>query len=449
MISRSLNQYLRNWRTNSVRKPLILRGARQVGKTTLIKNFGLDFDQFMHFNLELSPDRQLFDTIEDINLLVQALFLQRNLSNSPEKSTLIFIDEIQESPNAIKQLRYFYEQHPDLYIIAAGSLLEHALSKVRSFPVGRVEYATLHPMNFVEFLGALEEQEALNELQRIPIADFAHHRLLQLFHQYAIIGGMPEIVQLYAHTRDFSLLAPIYNSLIRSYKDDVEKYALNKSEARIIRHVIDFAPQYADERIKFAGFGQSNYRSRDVGEAMRSLEQARLIQLIYPTTEVKPPAFPNLRRSPRLQLLDTGLMNYSLGIQRDLIGIQDLNDAHRGKVIQHLAIQELTSVHMAPEYKPVFWVREGTNTTSEVDMVFSSNRHLVPIEVKSGSSGTLRSLHQYIELCGHKYGVRLLANNFKVHDATTQNGTSFHLMNIPYYLGSKIPQYIDWFLNKY
>jgi uncharacterized protein len=142
-------------------------------------------------------------------------------------------------------------------------------------------------------------------------------------------------------------------------------------------------------------------------------------------------------------------MNYSVGLQRDLIGIRDLNDIYRGKVIQHLVTQELTSVHTAPSYKPVFWVREGTNTTSEVDLAFSTNRHLIPIEVKSGSAGTLRSLHQFIDASGHKYGVRLLANNFNVHDAVTQNGTDYRLMNMPYYLGSMIPQYIEWFLNNY
>lgn len=449
MIRRNLITYLQEWRNRAKRKPLILRGARQVGKTTLVDSFGAEFEDYMYFNLEIERDRELFDSIEDINSLVQALFLQRGMPKGSGKSTLIFIDEIQESPKAIQKLRYFYEQFPELYIIAAGSLLEHALSEVQNFPVGRVEYAVLHPMNFVEFLEALGEVEVLIQLRTIPIQKFAHHRLLQLFHQYAIIGGMPEVVEHYASTRDFTSLATIYSSLIQSYKDDVEKYARNSPESRIIRHIIDTAAIEADSRIKFAGFGNSNYRSREVGEAMRSLENARLIQLLYPTTQVSPPAAPDIKKSPRLQLLDTGLLNYSLGIQGELIGIRDLNAAHRGKIIQHLVTQELISVHETPSFKPRFWTRQKSKATSEVDLVYASNQYLIPIEIKSGASGKLRSLQEFIDRCDHQYGIRLSSNQFVIQDAVTASGKSYKLMNLPYCLGTMIPEYIEWFIREY
>ena len=218
---------------------------------------------------------------------------------------------------AIKLLRYFYEDLPELYVIAAGSLLEFALKEVASFPVGRVDYLYLHPINFIEYLVAKNNQVALNELNTIPLNDYAHDVLLNIFHEYSVIGGMPEIVERFITSENISVLTKIYNRLWQAYKDDVEKYAKTNSDKKVIRHVINSAP-YENDRIKFEGFGSSNYRSREVGEALRALDLANIIMLIYPSTGLIPPIIPNLKKRPRLQFLDTGLLNQVLMIQAEM-----------------------------------------------------------------------------------------------------------------------------------
>ena len=444
---RKLYKQLLEWKNSNNRKPLIIRGARQVGKSTLVRDFGKEFRYFIEINLEKSQDKKLFERLDNVSDIINAIFLSKGIPFT-EEPTLIFIDEIQESPPAIKMLRYFYEEFPDLYFIAAGSLLEFALKKVPSFPVGRVKQVVLHPFDFEEFLLALDRKDILEELENLPVKNYAHNTLLDLFHDYAIIGGMPEVVKRYGEEKNMINLGGIYASLWQSYRDDVEKYASNSTERKIIRHIIDTAP-FEKDRISFAGFGNSNYRSREVGEALRSLDMARIIQIIYPSTSVEPPAIPNLTRKPRLQLVDTGLLNYSIGHQAEMIGLDDLNDFYRGKIIQHLVYQQLQAQNHSPLYKPVFWVREKANSNAEVDLLYQYKKYLIPIEIKSGGHGTLRSLHQFIEQSSHKFGVRLLANKFSVESVKTPKGIPYLLMNLPYYASSRIPQYVEWFVRNY
>jgi predicted AAA+ superfamily ATPase len=294
-IARNALKTLEEWRQSKSRKPLLIRGARQVGKTTLVRQFARQFDHYIELNLEKKADRQLFGSTDNINELLSAIYLNRKLSPD-EKPTLLFIDEIQESPEAISMLRFFYEEKPELYVIAAGSLLEFALKKVPSFPVGRLSYLTLHPLNFSEFLGVVntEAQKIYNE---IPLPAFAHQQMMKLFHNYVTIGGMPEIVKSYAENTNLAALTPVYKELWQAYKDDVEKYASGNSERNVIRHVITAAPNETD-RIKFEGFGNSNYRSREVGEALRTLDMARIIRLVHPCTNIEPPLTVNYKKDP-------------------------------------------------------------------------------------------------------------------------------------------------------
>lgn len=444
---RKLYQHLLEWKNSNNRKPLIIRGARQVGKSTLVHEFGKEFRYFINLNLEKSNDKKLFIRLDNATDLINAIFISKGIPFTDEP-TLIFLDEIQESPEAIKMLRYFYEEFPDLFFIAAGSLLEFALKKVPAFPVGRVKQIVLHPFDFEEFLLALNRKDLLDEIENVPVRDYAHDTILDLFHDYAIIGGMPEVVERYVEEKTMINLGEIYEGLWQSYRDDVEKYASNSTERKIIRHIIDTAP-FEKDRITLAGFGKSNYRSREVGEALRSLDMARIIQTIYPSTSLEPPATRNLTRKPRLQLVDTGLLNYSIGHQADMIGLDDLNGFYKGKIIQHLVTQQLQAQNHSPLYKPVFWVREKANSNSEVDLLYQYKKFLVPIEIKSGSHGTLRSMHQFIEQTSHKYGVRLLANKFSVESVKTPNGVPYLLMNLPYYASSRIPQYIEWFVKNH
>jgi len=446
-IIRKSYQYLIDWKSSSNRKPLLIRGARQVGKTTLVRQFAVEFSNFVELNMEKEADRNIFERTDDTIKILDTIFLLNNVPQN-NQPTLIFIDEIQDSPKAIHQLRYLYEEHPELFIIAAGSLLEFSLNKVPNFPVGRIDYLFLHPLNFDEFLGTVQNDKVLKVLNEIPVPDYAHEIILNLFHDYAIIGGMPEIVSHYAENKNIAALSGIYQQLWQSYKDDVEKYAKNNSERNIIRHIIETAPNEAD-RIKFEGFGNSNYRSREVGEAMRTLDLSRIIQLIYPSTSLTPPVIANYKKRPRLQFLDTGLLNQILAIQGELISLNDINTFYKGRIIQHLVGQQLISQNDQMSYKPYFWVREEKNASSEIDFIYQFQNYIIPIEIKSGKQGKLRSLHQFIERTNHPYAIRMLANTFSIERVKTPAGKPYILMNLPYYLGTKIPQYIEYLLDRY
>tara|TARA_R110002126_G_scaffold13356_1_gene58077 strand:+ start:6419 stop:7774 length:1356 start_codon:yes stop_codon:yes gene_type:complete len=445
--NRHLNKQLQAWKDNPKRKPLLLRGARQVGKTTIIQTFAKNYTHTISLNLERAADLRFFQEYQDVSTLLDALFLANNISSDEQSDTLLFIDEIQESPEAISLLRYFYEDLPELHVIAAGSLLEHAIRKVKSFPVGRVQYLYLHPLNFAEYLEATGNTSALEQLQKIPVPYFAHQTLKKLFHEYAIIGGMPEVVSRYIQNQNVADLPVYYESIWSAYKDDVEKYSRNSTDAKVIRHIMDTAHNYVDQRIKFQNFGNSNYRSREVGEAMKNLSDARIIQLIYPTTDLELPLKADLKKSPKLQFLDTGLVNYELNIQADMLAMDDLNNSYKGAIIPHIITQELISLNTINYHKPNFWVREKSQSSSEVDLVIPHKEKAIPVEIKSGKTGTLKSLHQFIERSGHNYAVRIYAGTFSIEEHETAiNKKPYILMNMPYYLGTQLHEYIHYFI---
>ena len=445
---RSIENHLNRWKLNETRKPLIIRGARQVGKTTLIRDFARTYSHAIILNLEKPSDRRYFDDFDDVQTIFEALFLAHSIPSSSVSNTLLFIDEIQESPKAIQLLRYFYEEIPALHVISAGSLLEFAMQKVHSFPVGRVEFLFLHPLNFPEYLEATSKQALLEQLQEVPVKAFAHQSLMDAFHRYAIIGGMPEVIKTDVEKHSLSDLSIIYESIWGTYKNDVEKYGSNDTERKIIKHIMDTAPLYLDERIKFQGFGNSNYRSREVGEAFRTLDDAKILRLIYPSTDMHPPLKADVRKAPRLQFLDTGLVNYSLGIQAEMLAMDDLNSAYKGAVIPHLVTQELISLQSITAHKPNFWVREKAQSNAEVDLLYAYKKLVIPIEIKSGRTGTLKSLHQFIEASDHPYAIRMYAGALKVEKAVTPNKKPYLLLNLPYYAGTALPQYIEWFVQQ-
>lgn len=445
-IDRHVFRELLKWKSSSDRKPLILRGARQVGKTTLIHQFAKSYKNRVLLNLEIAEDRRFFTDFENVHTIVEALFISHNIIPSEKRDTIVFIDEIQETPEAISMLRYFYEMEPEIHVIAAGSLLEHAMRKIKSFPVGRVNMLYLFPINFPEFLCAIKKTNAMEELNTVPIREVAHKTLLDLFNRYAIIGGMPEVVRKYVETNNIADLQSIYESIWETYKEDVVKYASNNSEARIIRHIMSTAHLGLDTRIKFKNFGNSNYRSREVGEAFRNLDDAKVIQLIYPTTDTSPPILPDLKKSPRLQFLDTGLINHELNIQAEMLAMEDLNNAYKGAVIPHLVAQELMSLNTTKSVKPIFWVREKNQSSAEVDLVVQFNKMVIPIEIKSGKEGKLKSLHQFIEVAPHPYAVRMYAGKFSIEEHSTRSGKKYFLMNMPYYLSTKLTKYLSYFV---
>ena len=275
VFKRKAEQSLQIWKRRINRKPLIIRGARQVGKTTLVKEFAKSYRHSIQLNLDKPSDLEFFDSYKHTGNLIESLLLSNNISKSALGDTLLFIDEIQESPGAIQMLRYFYEEFPDLHVIAAGSLLEFAIKKVKKFPVGRVEYLYLHPLNFEEYLKAVDHQAALRQFDKTPFDPYAHKTLLELFNQYALVGGMPEVIRSFIENNSLSDLPRVYESIWATYKNDVEKYASNETERKILIHIMSTAHLYVDQRIKFQNFGQSSYKSREVGQAFRSLNDAK------------------------------------------------------------------------------------------------------------------------------------------------------------------------------
>jgi predicted AAA+ superfamily ATPase len=324
-------------------------------------------------------------------------------------------------------------------------MLESLFNPNISFPVGRVEYLVIQPASFCEFLGAAGETAALQQVLTVPAAAFAHDVLLKLFRTYCLIGGMPEIVAHYAAHKDLTVLTPIYESLLVSYLDDVEKYANGTSQIEYIRHAIRSSFAEAGKRIKFQHFGNSSYKSREMGEALRALEKALLIHLVYPQTSPVLPMLPDISKSPRLHVLDTGMLNYFVGLQQEILGTTDLNNVYHGTVIEHIVGQELLARQYSALRGLAFWVREKSASSAEVDYLFSYKGKLVPIEVKSGATGTLRSLAVFMDLAPHNIAVRLYAGEILISTITTAGGKTVNLLNLPYYLVSQIEKYLDWF----
>jgi predicted AAA+ superfamily ATPase len=447
MFKRAILRQLQDWKVRPDRKPLILRGARQVGKTTAVELFSSAYDQFIHLNLEKPEEAKLFSRELPARDLFQAIRFHKGLPSIGGQA-LLFLDEIQNSPEAVRSLRYFHEDLPEIHVIAAGSLLEIALTQKQiGVPVGRVEYAWMYPLSFREFLEAIRETQALEALDIIPAPSFALPRLMDLFHRFALVGGMPEVVARYAEKRDAVALAPIYRSLWTSFLDDIPKYARNETMKRVIRHCLEAAPLEAGGRIKFAGFGKSNYRSREAGESLRTLEQAMLVHLLTPTTSTEIPLVPDRRKSPKLLFLDVGLVNFSAGLQGHYFEYPDLHSFYRGRIAEMIVGQEIIATD--PEHhKPVFWVREKSQAPAEVDFVLQQDEMAVPIEVKAGAKGTLKSLHQFINRCPHGYGVRLYSGPFEIVPTKTPEGKAFSLLSLPYCLAGSLRAYVRWMVEK-
>ena len=443
MFNRNVIQELKKWANKPKRKPLILRGARQVGKTTAIDIFSKEFDQYIKLNLDKEKDRRFFTTELPVNELIDSLFLSFNVSKN-KKKILIFIDEIQNSSNAIRMLRYFCEEASHLYVIAAGSLLETVFDNKISFPVGRVEYLRMLPCSFMEFLDSTSEIKAIEVLQNFPFPEYAHQRLLDLFRAYTTIGGMPEVIASYRNQKQVFVLGEIYDSFLVSIMDDVEKYARNETQTKVIRHIIKHSLILAGSRITFQGFGGSYYKNREISEGFQMLQKAFLLQLVYPATQTNIPVSSNYRRAPKIQMVDTGLVNYFSGIQNELFISKSVDEFCKGRIAEHIVGQELQTLSSSVLFTLNFWVREKTGTSAEVDFIVQHQGKIFPLEVKSGATGRLRSLFQFIDQSPHPYAVRVYSGKLKMEKGKTPHGTPFVLLNLPFFLVHKLPGYLDW-----
>jgi hypothetical protein len=448
MFQRSIIKELQIWANQDSHKPLILRGARQVGKTVAVNIFAGEFDRYVYLDLQKEDDLNIFKQKLPVKQLVQMIALKKNVDLSSGKR-LIFIDEIQNSPEATGILRYFYEELPEVYVIAAGSLPELMMDyKQVSFPVGRVEYRYMYPLTFYEFLNAMGENLASDYFNAIPVPQLAHKTLLELFHTFTLVGGMPEIIQKYRERPDIIILKKIYEGIMTTYLNDVAKYARSLTIGALLRHAIESAPLEAGKRIKFQGFGNSDYRSREMSEVLRTLERTMLVKLIYPTTSVQIPAQPDLKKSPRLQFLDTGLLNFRANLQVSFFEYNDLHSFYQGKIAEHIAYQEIIASDSLTDQKPAFWTRETKQSNAEVDYLLPYRNILVPVEIKAGKSGSLRSLHQFMDRVEHPWAIRLYAGEIGVDRVRTTKGKSFYLLNLPYYLSGKLNAYAEWFISE-
>ncbi len=443
MFERTAMLSLRRWANKKNRKPLVIRGARQVGKTSLINEFGKEFDLYLTLNLDKKQDLDFFSKETSPNQILESIFISRRLQK-PKGKVLFFIDEIQNSAIAIKSLRYFYEEMPEIHIIAAGSLLETLMQSKVSFPVGRVEYLALRPCTFFEFLGAMGEFPLQEKLNAISVPELVHPRMMELFRQFTLIGGMPEVIDQFAQEKDIIALDSIYQTLLTGYRDDVEKYAPKAAVTEILRYVIKYGWEFAVQRITFEKFAHSNYKSRDMAETLRTLEKALLLELVYPTTDTKLPARKDLKKKPKLMWLDTGLVNYAAGLQNELYRSNDISDAWRGNIAEHIVGQEIIGASNRFMEERRFWVREARNSQAELDfLVISSNHGLVPVEVKSGDSSRLKSLQLFMQDSTAKAAIRFWSNFESSTDITISQGKSYRLFNLPYYYAGFINKYLD------
>jgi len=441
MFKRNILEKLSEWAKKENRKPLVLRGSRQVGKTSAVNMFAQNFDTYLYLNLEDKQANALFDSDKSTNDLLTAIYL---FCNAPrlQNRTLLFIDEIQNSPAAVARLRYFYEETPEIYVIAAGSLLESLIGTHISFPVGRVEYMAVHPCSFDEFLNALGETELAKAVQNSTIPDVLHSKTMDLFNTFTLIGGMPEIVAHYAKHKDLVSLNSIFETLLAGYKDDVEKYSRNELMRHIIRYILQEGWQYAGQRITLGSFAGSSYKSREMGEAFRTLEKAMLLELVYPTTNTSLPLTSDLKRSPKLLWVDTGLVNYVAGIQKEIFGAKDILDVWRGDIAEQIVAQELLANDYNVSSKRKYWVRDKKGSDAEVDFIIQKDSQIIPIEVKSGNNAKLKSLQIFMENSSAEIAVRIWSQPCSIDTITLPSNKQYKLYNLPFYYVGQLKKLI-------
>ena len=425
------------WKDKKGRKPLVLRGARQVGKTSVVKHFAsAQFKNCVYLNLEQTQDREMFKNIGSVREFEQTVEVVRK-QTMRDGETLLFLDEIQNAPALISLLRFFYEERPGLHVIAAGSLLEVQIAKLGlAMPVGRVEYAYLYPLTFFEFLDAKGEHKLRAFLDGVnvndPLPPSLHARALQLFYEYALIGGLPEAVSLAVEGAGQTALDTLSSSLLTAYAEDIYKYA-SAAEVKYLQHVLEQAPYFAGERITYENFGGSAYRSREMGQAFAVLERTMLVQQIEATKSVDLPLVGQKKRAKKILFLDVGLVNFKNNIQSSYLHLKDLNSLYRGKIAEQLVGQSLRA-HSEHRTDPIYyWAKEKPLGAAEIDFCVSRQGRLVGIEVKSGESNRLKSLVSFAAAADLACLMRVWSGALK-KETVSSAGKTYPLLSVPFYL---------------
>lgn len=408
-------QALIQWSTSTARAPLLLRGARQVGKSSLVKEFGKRFTHYIEINFEKEPSlQQLFAGDIHISILLEKISLYKNVSIVPGE-TLLFIDEIQECEAAINYLRYFKEEYPQLHVIAAGSLLDFKLKSI-GLPVGRVDFLFLTPLSFSEYLGACGQTALRQYLFKKENDPVLQTQLQELLRTYVWLGGMPEVVQAWISHQEVALCQRLQDRLLLAYQGDFQKYAKD-NQLPYVEKIFTAIPAQLGEKFKYVRVDQEA-RSSLLKQALLLLDKAGIAHLCHHSSAQHPPLSASKdEKHFKVFFLDIGLAQRLLGTTYQDWIINAIKVDNLGGLAEQFVAQELIaylSVH--DKQSLYYWHREAKNSNAEVDFVIAQNSHLIPIEVKAGSAGRMRSMHLYLESHPQSpYGVKISEQGFAQH----------------------------------
>ncbi len=437
-MKRDIEKELSAWKKQEKRLPLLLRGARQVGKTYVVEKFGEEFfPGYVSLNFEYQPElKRCFDNFNPRDIL-NKIELIYGVNIIPGQ-TLLFLDEIQECPLAITALRYFKEKMPELHVIAAGSLLEFALSDVDfKMPVGRVQYIYLKPLSFAEFLSASGNNKLKEYLDQLKIKDkidrASHDRLLELLRLYTALGGMPAVLSEYLQTQRLLNPQNIQSAILNTFRNDFSKYA-KRTNHKYLQKIYEMAPRLIGQRFKYAKVDK-DMRSRDLKAALENLEYAGLIYKILATSGEGLPLGASVNETKfKIIFLDMGLALNSCNMALDINFTKDLLLVNRGAIAEQFVGQELLAYYNKfTNSKLFFWARDKKNSEAEVDYIINIGSKIFPIEIKSGKPGTLKSLKIFLTGGKSPFGIRISQQPLSFHD---------NVLSIPLYMIKQIPRLV-------
>lgn len=445
MFTREIISNLTSWRADPLRKPLLLRGARQVGKSSLVRFFGQSFEFYAEVNLENERHRQLLARATDLASTIEAIELVTGVPVR-DGQTLVFIDEIQQLPAMITMLRFFYEERPRLAVIAAGSHLEASIKRAGlSVPVGRVDNQYLFPLTFAEHLAIFGLDTLLNRLRGVAlgdlISDVLHAEAMEAFGSFMRWGGMPEIAAARLAGAMPKRITAIYESLLSGFREDIFKYA-REAEANDISFILNHAPHEVGSAFKYENFARGGRKSREMHRAFDLLEQVLLIHQVRPTHAIIPPLGEQPRRAKKLLFLDIGLVNYAAHLTESYQPGIKLTDLYRGRAADQVVGQELIALSTARRPELFYWCRHGTEGSAELDYTTTLNDKVIGIEVKSGASGKLRSLHQFAIKAPDGRAVRI-GDCKLAREQVTIGKTSYEMISVPFYLVFRLPELLS------
>jgi predicted AAA+ superfamily ATPase len=302
----------------------------------------------------------------------------------------------------------------------------------------------LPPLTFSEFLDSGEDLAAREAFRETPVPQYAYEKLLRMFHLYSLTGGMPEIVMSVREFPEMTNLNPIYEKILVDLSLLVAQESSTKKTALLNEEVLQNVFPFAASRILFNNFGNVGAGSREIARSMRFLARMMVVQLFYPTVSSLENALPKKNLSPRLHISDTGLVNYFSGIQHALFFSQDMNAVFHGQIARQVVGQELVTCSGRAEL--VFWTRNKSQSTAEVDFVLPFQGYQIPVVVRSGEPGRLRSLHMFLEEAPHPFAVRLHSGYISVGQHQTFRGKRYYLLNLPYFLSSRIAEHLNGFI---